>query len=164
MIIMTSNLGAQALAQGSNVGFVPFSGDEKTMKSDMMKELKRLFKPELVNRIDEIVVFSRLKEDDVRKITCLMLSKLQKRMEDIGVSISFSKEAVEHIAHQGYDITYGARPLRRLIQSEIEDTLAEKMLLGEFSSGDHIHCTYQEDQFIFSITRSVKSKIPSLQN
>ncbi len=164
VIIMTSNLGAQALAQGSNVGFVPFSGDEKTMKSDMMKELKRLFKPELVNRIDEIVVFSRLKEDDVRKITCLMLSKLQKRMEDIGVSISFSKEAVEHIAHQGYDITYGARPLRRLIQSEIEDTLAEKMLLGEFSSGDHIHCTYQEDQFIFSITRSVKSKIPSLQN
>ncbi|MBC8569736.1 ATP-dependent Clp protease ATP-binding subunit [Zongyangia hominis] len=150
VIIMTSNLGAQSLANGGNLGFVTGKADDKSMKNDMLKELKRLFKPEFVNRIDEIIVFSRLREEDVQRIAVLLLQRLSGRLTGIGIGLRFTPQAIEKLAEKGYDATYGARPLRRLIQSEIEDPLAEKLLQNEFVEGNQILCDWCDGKFFFS--------------
>ncbi|MEE0943969.1 MAG: ATP-dependent Clp protease ATP-binding subunit [Clostridia bacterium] len=154
VIIMTSNLGAkQILNTGTKLGFagdnVQKDGKEENtvIKERVMEELKRAFRPEFLNRIDEIIVFERLNEDNVKEIAKLMLKELSKRLADNEINAEFSDKAVEAIAKAGYDPTYGARPLRRAIQSKIEDMLSEKIIEGAVKAGDSITVDINDDGF-----------------
>ena len=135
VIIMTSNIGAQTIAaKGQTLGFGDktdnFEKTQDSIKSNIMSELRRMFRPELLNRIDDIIVFKQLTESDIEQITKLMLKAVTQRMRDMEIEVSFTDEAVKHLAKTGYDVTYGARPLKRAIQSQVEDKLAEQFLDG----------------------------------
>jgi len=155
VIIMTSNLGAKEILGNvsSKLGFS--SGDEdknlsehEKIKKKVMDEVKRVFKPEFLNRIDDIIVFDRLSEDNIRDIARLMLKSLEERLASNGIAVSFSDEAVAKIAKSGFDAVYGARPLRRAIQNEIEDMLSEEIIDGNIKSGDSISVNVEDDKFI----------------
>ncbi|MBQ8636421.1 MAG: ATP-dependent Clp protease ATP-binding subunit [Clostridia bacterium] len=155
VIIMTSNLGAkQILNTGTKLGFAGDNAKKDTkeenavIKERVMEELKRAFKPEFLNRIDEIIVFERLDEENVKEIAKLMLKELSKRLAENEIKAEFSEKAVDAIAKAGYDPTYGARPLRRAIQSKIEDMLSEKIIEGEVKAGDSITVDVNDDGFI----------------
>ncbi len=155
VIIMTSNLGSQAIMNSKTLGFTSESDDqEKTdyeaMKSRVMDNLKKAFRPEFLNRIDDIVVFHPLTADELKEIVGIMMKDLKKRLADRDLKISMSDEALEEIAKVGYDPEFGARPLRRAIQNQIEDPLADDLLAGKFKAGDTIHVSVNEDkQFVF---------------
>lgn len=141
VIIMTSNVGARLITEPKRLGFS--AGDNKArsyedMKSNVMEELKRSFRPEFLNRVDEIIVFHPLEEEHIKKIVGLMIESLKKRLSQNGINISISDEAETFLAKKGYDPTFGARPLRRAIQTNLEDKLAEEMLEGKIKSGDTI--------------------------
>ncbi len=153
VIIMTSNLGAsEILGTGSSkLGFnnTEDSKSEKdTIKDKVMAEVKRAFRPEFLNRIDEIIVFDRLEKEDIKKIAGLMLSSLEKRLADNEIKVTFTDKAVERISDEGFDKVYGARPLRRAIQSRIEDMLSEKIIDGEISAGDTVSVDYDGENFV----------------
>ncbi len=130
ILIMTGNIGAKELVEKKvSIGFG--SSDDDSIRNEKVKnELKKFFKPEFLNRIDETVIFEPLDQDDIRKISRIMLDDLCKRAEEAGVKLSYSDEAANYLAEKGYDKTFGARPLRRLIVSEVEDRIAELMLNG----------------------------------
>ncbi len=136
VIIMTSNLGAKdILNTTSKMGFGTADNDSSAdehskIEEKVMQKVKEAFKPEFLNRIDEIVVFDRLTEEDIQKIAGIMLSGLKERLAQNGITAKFTKKAVEEIAKEGFDPIYGARPLRRAIQSKIEDMLSEKIIDG----------------------------------
>lgn len=142
VIIMTSNLGAsEILGTGSSkLGFatVSESNENDAIRDKVMAEVKRSFKPEFLNRIDEIIVFDRLTKDEIKSIAGLMLASLKKRLAENGITVDFTDSAVEKIADEGFDKIYGARPLRRAIQTKIEDMLSEKIIDGDIASGDTI--------------------------
>lgn len=155
VIIMTSNLGAsEILGTGSSkLGFNNSSAsDEKSekerIKEKVMAEVKRAFKPEFLNRIDEVIVFDRLNKDEIKEIAGLMLKSLEKRLADNEITVEFSDAAIEKIADEGFDKVYGARPLRRAIQNKIEDMLSEKIIDGEIVSGDSVKVDVADDEFI----------------
>ncbi len=153
VIIMTSNLGASEILgnAGSKLGFGNAPETETTekekIKEKVMAEVKRTFKPEFLNRIDEIIVFDRLTKEDIEKIAGLMLKSLEKRLAEEDIKVSFTDAAVSRISDEGYDKVYGARPLRRAIQTKIEDMLSEKIIDGEVKSGDTISIDYRDDAF-----------------
>ena len=152
---MTSNLGAKQILGkvSSHLGFGADKkeDEEKTeheqIKEKVMSEVKSTFKPEFLNRIDEIIVFDRLSEDNIREIARLMLKSLTKRLKDNDIDVTFTDDAVNKIAKEGFDPTYGARPLRRAIQSKIEDMLSEKIIDGDVKSGDNITVDVKDDAF-----------------
>jgi ATP-dependent Clp protease ATP-binding subunit ClpC len=113
-----------------------------------MEEVKRAFKPEFLNRIDDIIVFDRLSEENIREIAGLMLKSLEARLNANDIKVSFSDEAISKIAKSGFDPVYGARPLRRAIQNEIEDMLSEAIIDGSVKSGDTISIEVEDDKFI----------------
>ncbi len=151
IIIMTSNLGAnRILGTGSSkLGFATAAdGNENDeIKSKVMEEVKHSFKPEFINRIDEIIVFDRLTETEIKEIAGLMLNSLTKRLADNDITVNFAEGAIEKIAKEGFDKIYGARPLRRAIQSKIEDMLSEKIIDGDIKSGDIITVDVADDEF-----------------
>jgi ATP-dependent Clp protease ATP-binding subunit ClpC len=152
VIIMTSNLGASEIL-GTSTSKLGFSNaDDKksekdTIKEKVMAEVKRAFKPEFLNRIDEIIVFDRLEKDEIKQIAKLMLTSLTNRLADNEITVTFSDAAVEKIADEGFDKVYGARPLRRAIQSKIEDMLSEKIIDSEISAGDKITVDCADGEF-----------------
>lgn len=133
IVIMTSNIGANKLT-GTALGF------DKSVdtKIDATKELKKVFKPELINRIDEIVVFNKLTQEEILKITRNMLEILQKRVQNVGINIDFSEEIIEYISKKGFSEIYGARPIRRIITECIENPLTDKIINGEIKKGDFV--------------------------
>ena len=153
VIIMTSNVGARLITEntGSSLGFA----DEKPkdsfedIKEKVMGELKNMFRPEFLNRIDDIIVFSKLTQKDIETIAVNMLENLKKRLADMGMTVTFTDEAVKEIAKQGYDENYGARPLRRAIRSKIEDALSEQILEGKINKEKPVTCDYKENSFVF---------------
>ena len=151
VIIMTSNLGAsEILGTGSSkLGFATVSenNENDAIRDKVMAEVKRSFKPEFLNRIDEIIVFDRLTKDEIKSIAGLMLASLKKRLSENGITVEFTDNAIEKIADEGFDKVYGARPLRRAIQSEIEDMLSEKIIDGDVVSGDTITVDTAGDAF-----------------
>ena len=154
VIIMTSNLGAKEILGNvsSKLGFSSGSDDKglsehEKIKNKVMDEVKRAFKPEFLNRIDDIIVFDRLSEKDIKAIAELMLKSLKERLTANEIDISFSDAAIEKIAKSGFDPVYGARPLRRAIQNEIEDMLSEEIIDGNISGGDKITLDVSEDKF-----------------
>lgn len=149
IIIMTSNAGAQAIVEPKKLGFAS-GNDEKQnyerMKGSVMEEVRRIFKPEFLNRIDEIIVFRALNKDDMKQIVGLMTKELAKRCEtQLGITLVVRDAAKQYIVDKAYDPKYGARPLRRKIQDEIEDPLAEKLLDGSIRRGDEVIVTTKKN-------------------
>ena len=142
VIIMTSNAGARSIAAPKRLGFTSVETSEQSyehMKKGVMDEIKNIFKPEFLNRIDDIIVFHPLEKEEIIEIVRLMTDTLVKRIkENMNIKVSFTEKAIEKIAEEGYDKAYGARPLRRAIQSKIEDSFAEAFLRGDFKAGDKV--------------------------
>ncbi len=148
VIILTSNIGARLITDTDrHLGFNDAGGEEKTyekIKESVLGELKKAFRPEFLNRLDDIIVFHRLSEDNVKKIAELRLEGLKKRLKENGIEAEFTKETVEFIAKEGFDPVYGARPLKRAIQSKIEDVLAESMLESGIGEGSKITVDFKD--------------------
>ena len=143
VVIMTSNVGAHTIRKQKRLGFTDAGEDAKKdeyqkMKEGIMEELKKTFRPEFLNRVDETIVFHQLEEDHIIKIVDLMLAELSKRVEDLQISLEVTDQAKQLIAKEGFDPMYGARPLRRAIQNMIEDRLSEEMLSGKVKEGDTV--------------------------
>ena len=152
IIIMTSNAGAQSIIEPKKLGFGVHEDekqDHERMKNNVMEEVKRLFKPEFLNRIDETIVFRALNKDDMKQIVTLMASELQKRCrEQLQIELVIRDSAKAYIVEKAYDRKYGARPLRRKIQDEIEDRLAEEIIAGKVKAGDRVVVTTKHKELI----------------
>ena len=150
LVIMTSNIGVKELNSfGSSMGFQTESvnkNDEERKKSIIEKALKKRFKPEFLNRLDDIITFNSLKEDDIHKIVSLETDKLKERLDELGFSLKIHKSVVEFIAKNGYDENYGARPIKRAIQKYIEDPLADEILNETFVEGDTINIILNKEK------------------
>ena len=154
IIIMTSNVGAKLISQkqkafGFAAGAKELEQNEKEIKDAVMGELRNTFRPEFLNRVDDIIVFQRLTKENIKEIASRLLAVLQKRVEDMGIEVTFSDKAVSKIADAGFDDVYGARPLKRAIQSRIEDALSEEMLKGNVKKGGKYICNVKDDKFVF---------------
>ena len=159
VIVMTSNIGARSLtAMGSKLGFSAEERDSdpdaekkfETAREQVMAELRQTFRPEFLNRIDDIIVFRPLTEEDIREVARRMLKTVSARMETMGIHLDASDEAVAELAKEGFDPKYGARPLRRAIQSKVEDAVAEKMLDGTLKAGDTAKLTVENNRLCVS--------------
>ena len=154
VIIMTSNIGAKLLTEKhSSLGFTDENSENKeteNTKELVLGELKKAFRPEFINRIDDIIVFDRLSKDEIKEIAVKMLAGLKKRLSDMEIEIEFTDEAVSAIADKGFDEVYGARPLRRAITSDIEDPLSEKMLDGTIKANSKVKCDFADGKFTFA--------------
>lgn len=153
VIIMTSNVGAREITATTPLGFTSSANggmDDKEMKQRVMGEVKKLFRPEFLNRIDEIIVFKSLTEEEIVKIVDLMIADLRERLIAQNMSINLTPEASRFVAKEGTDLSFGARPLRRAIQRLIEDPLSEQLLEGRWSSGSVIDVDVEDDKLVFN--------------
>ena len=154
IIIMTSNAGAQSIIEPKKLGFGAKEDekqDHERMKASVMEEVKRIFKPEFLNRIDETIVFRALNKDDMKKIIGIMVRDLQKRCkEQLQIDLVVREAAKEFIVEKAYDRKYGARPLRRKLQDEVEDRLADALIRGEIHTGDRVIVTTKNKEIIVS--------------
>ncbi len=157
VIIMTSNAGARSIVAPKRLGFTSAETPEQSyelMKKSVMDEVKNVFKPEFLNRIDDMIVFHALEKEDILEIVKLMTDMLAKRVqENMGISVSFTDKALEKIAEEGFDKAYGARPLRRAIQSRIEDAFAEEYLQGNFKAGEKVSVGVKTNGFLFRVVK-----------
>jgi ATP-dependent Clp protease ATP-binding subunit ClpC len=154
VIIMTSNVGAQMMSNERDVGFRPdrrtgTERDYEIMRSRVMDELKRAFRPEFLNRVDESIVFHALTQSEIHQIVDLMLSTVNRQLMTQGLSLVVNEDVKELLSGEGYDANYGARPLRRAVQRLIEDPLSEQVLLGRFSDGDRIEGFVEDGKVVF---------------
>ena len=151
VIIMTSNVGASTLAAPRSLGFseVKEDNDKKASDARVMGALKATFRPEFINRIDDIIIFNKLDSDGIEQIASLMLSEVTKRIADLGISIEFDKSVVEFVSREGFDPEYGARPLRRTIVRKVEDSFSTEMLEGKFKSGDSVIAVYEDEKIVY---------------
>lgn len=157
VIIMTSNAGARSIAAPKRLGFTSVETPEQSyemMKKGVMDEIKTIFKPEFLNRIDDIIVFHPLEKEEITRIVRLLTDVMAKRVkENMNITVSFTKKAIEKIAEEGYDKAYGARPLRRAIQSKIEDAFAEEYLRGNIKAGDKVSIGLKTNGFSFRVVK-----------
>ena len=154
VIIMTSNVGARLITdKQKSLGFAQESGEQKQadIRSLVTGELKKVFRPEFLNRVDDIIVFNKLTQDEIKQIAGKMLQTLAQRLAAMNIGITFTDAAVTAVADKGFDDSYGARPLRRAIQSEIEDALSEKLLDGEITENAKVTCDYKDGKFVFNV-------------
>ena len=154
IIIMTSNAGAQRIVDPKKLGFSNVENAEsehKDMKNNVMEEVKRLFKPEFLNRIDDIIVFRALSKEDVKGIAALMLKELKNRLaKQMDITLTYGDTVKNFIFEKGYDKKYGARPLKRAIQNNIEDSLAEEILSGKIQASDKVSMTVVDGKVVFT--------------
>jgi ATP-dependent Clp protease ATP-binding subunit ClpC len=153
VIILTSNIGAQMISEQKNLGFTavdPVTEDAQRDRDIIMKELKKHFRPELLNRLDEIIIFHKLTKENIEQIARKMLDNFATRVKDLEINISYTDAVVEKIASIGFDPVYGARPLRRAITSHIEDALSQKILDNSIQKGNDVVIDVINDQFTFT--------------
>jgi ATP-dependent Clp protease ATP-binding subunit ClpB len=143
VVIMTSNLGSQRIQSLAGEGY-------EAMKAAVLEVVGQHFRPEFINRVDEMVVFHPLEQGQIRQIAVIQLGGLRKRLESHGFGLMVSDEALDLLAEAGFDPVYGARPLKRAIQHQIENPLAQRILAGEFASGDTIQVDVEDGRFVFS--------------
>nr|WP_294654433.1 ATP-dependent Clp protease ATP-binding subunit [uncultured Anaerotignum sp.] len=157
VIIMTSNAGARSIVEPKRVGFTSMETEEQSyqnMKKNVMEEVRHIFKPEFLNRIDDMIVFHSLTQEDILEIVKLMTKTVSKRIkENMDITVTFTDKALEEIAEEGYDKAFGARPLRRAIQSRIEDAFAEEYLMGNFKAGDKVSVGLKTNGFLFRVVK-----------
>lgn len=156
IIIMTSNVGARLITEKqSSLGFNSENenaeeSEKKDIKELVTGKLRKVFRPEFLNRVDDIIVFNKLNKDEIKQIAVKMLKTLENRLDKMNIKISFTDNAISEIADKGFDENYGARPLRRAIQNEIEDPLSEQMLEGKVKDGAVVTCDFADGQFTFT--------------
>ena len=156
VIIMTSNVGARLITEKQSLlGFNSENenaeeSEKKDIKELVTGELRKVFRPEFLNRVDDIIVFNKLNKDEIKQIAVKMLKTLENRLDKMNIKISFTDNAISEIADKGFDENYGARPLRRAIQNEIEDPLSEQMLEGKVKDGAVVTCDFADGQFTFT--------------
>jgi len=155
IIVMTSNIGAETIRKGANIGFATKTDESKAreesydrMKEKLLAELKKSFRPEFLNRIDGVVVFHALSKDHIRKIVDLMLASVTKQLAEKGVKLEVTDGAKDFLGEKGYDEVFGARPLRRVIQDRLEDKLSEELLRGKFQFGDTVVVDVEENEIV----------------
>ncbi len=166
ILIMTSNAGAENIIAPKRLGFTSVDDEKEKyrfMKDRVMDEVKRIFKPEFLNRIDEIIVFHPLNKDNMKEIVSIMLSVINKRaMQQMGIELDVDESGKEYLIDKGYDEKYGARPLRRAIQSLLEDSLAEKILDGTVKEGERVLVSKGENGLIFE-TKKTTGKVEEVR-
>ncbi|ARC83650.1 istB-like ATP binding family protein [Clostridium argentinense CDC 2741] len=154
IVIMTSNAGASTIRKQKTIGFSQSvneaNNEHEKMKENIMEELKRSFRPEFLNRIDDIIVFHSLAEEDLLEIVGLMLNSVSERLKEKEINIKFDEESKKYLAKEGFDPTYGARPLRRAITKTVEDKLSEEILKGNVKQGDSLIVTVEENELKFN--------------
>ena len=154
VIIMTSNIGAKTITDSKKLGFTPaednFDRNQETIRENVMDELKRSFRPEFLNRIDDIIVFKQLDREDIKKIASRLCDSVVKSLKELGITLTVEDSAIDVLVEKGFDVTYGARPLKRAIQSLIEDKMAEKMLEKTFSEGDEVVARGEDGKIVFA--------------
>ncbi len=154
IIIMTSNVGAEMIKRSTSLGFAAPSGDEtaqrdyEAMRENLLEQLKRTFRPEFLNRVDNIVVFHSLSKEDIANIVDLEMDKVRERLHESDLRMEMTEATKDLLAQEGYSEEYGARPLRRVIQDRIEDALSDAILTGEFTEGDTVLVDVEEDEFV----------------
>ncbi len=157
VIIMTSNVGASGIVQPKRLGFAgqedPADSDAK-MKAAVNDALKATFKPEFLNRLDEIIVFNKLTDENIRSIAKIMLSEVKKRISELGIKVEFDAEVIELLVKEGFDPVYGARPLRRAIVRKVEDSFSEAMLSGALSEGDTVVAKLTDGKIVYEKAES----------
>ena len=155
VIIMTSNIGARSIVENKKIGFNDVKETKnknyEEIKDSVMSELKKEFRPEFLNRVDEIIVFKQLDEKEIGEIVELMLKASISRLKERDISVKVSEAMKKHISKKGFDPVYGARPLKRVIQSEIEDKLAEEILDGKIKDGDSVKIDYEDDKVVVTV-------------
>ena len=158
IIIMTSNVGAKYITNQSSLNELGFSINSDKNKSEneferikktVLNELKKTFRPEFLNRVDDTIVFTKLSDSEIEEIAKLMLDTLASRLKGMNITIKFTDEAIKHIAKVGFDPVYGARPLRRAITSNIEDKISEEILQGNIKSDSSVECDVADGNFTF---------------
>ena len=156
VLIMTSNLGTEYVTKSGTLGFLSASDDvDSADKEKIEKALKGAFRPEFLNRIDEIILFSPLTKEDMQEIVGLQMEDIQSRLEDHGLTVELSEAAVLWLAEEGYDPAFGARPLKRALQKHVESPLSISLLSGEFATGDIVLVDIEEDRIVFKKKESV---------
>jgi len=164
LIILTSNIGVREVNSfGKNMGFQTASkllNEENKIRDIIEKALKKKFRPEFLNRIDEAIVFNSLSEEDIHKIIYVEIEKLEKRICEMNYKLKITKEAIDFLAKQGYDEAYGARPLTRAIQHYVEDKVADEILNGNISEGETINITFdkEKEEIVLKPTKPSKGK------
>jgi len=162
VIIMTSNAGASALRPDAVMGFATGNGNQEdkyeSIKSRVMGELKRIFRPEFLNRVDDIIVFHPLESDEIKAIAKLMLKDLQKRIEDQEIKLEVNEDVYAFLSKEGFDPVYGARPLRRAILRLIEDPLSEALLERKYVSGDTVYTSIEDEKIVFGKEQKKQAK------
>jgi ATP-dependent Clp protease ATP-binding subunit ClpC len=168
IIVMTSNVGARNITdKQKRLGFAPAGDNEEAskfenIKSAVLEELKRTFKPEFLNRVDEIIVFHQLSRENIREISAKMLETVKARVKAMGIDMSADDKALDHLSEKGFDPVYGARPLRRAIQSAVEDAVAEKILEGSIKAGDAVTVTAADGRIELITVREAKAPAPAI--
>lgn len=163
IIILTSNLGARQLQKGGKVGFSEDKTKEDSKKEQVLEELRRYFSPEFLNRIDEVIVFDSLKKEDVYQIVNLLLKEINRNALHKGVYLTLSQDALEYLAEKGYDEKYGARPLRRLMQREIEDEIALQLLDGRLKPPCEVKIKKAQDKLAFRSAALTEERLEKLK-
>ena len=156
VIVMTSNAGAHELKRQRSLGFGSSENTEKaydTMRENIMEEVKRTFRPEFLNRVDEIIVFHALEQSEIDQIARLMMRSVEKRLAERGIRLTVDEDALKLISAAGYDLQYGARPLRRAIQRMVEDALSEEILMGHIRLGDEVRGVNRDGELKFEPVR-----------
>ena len=160
VIILTSNIGARFIVDKKvTFGFgdaTTKERDESNIKSRVLEELKGVFRPEFLNRVDDIIVFNKLTKDEIKRIAGNMLQGLKNRLKNLNIQIEFTDNVLTALAQKGFDSVYGARPLRREIQNQIEDGLSEKILDSSIKNGDSVVCDYLDNKFVFNSKQALK--------
>ena len=154
LIIMTSNLGATSLRDDKTVGFGArdIRLDHKNLEKRMFEELKKVYRPEFINRIDEKVVFHSLTSEDIQQVVKIMVKPLIFNLAEKGIKLTFQASALKFLAQEGYDLEMGARPLRRTLQTQVEDKLSELLLTGELAAGQTLKIGVQSGQLKFAVS------------
>jgi len=165
IIIMTSNVGARSIENPSMFGFSVTNDDEKAryekMKETVTEEMKKMFRPEFLNRLDDTIIFHQLTKPEIRKIVDIMLKDLITRLAGHNMHLTIPDDVKDEMAKEGYSPSYGARPLRRVIQKKIEDELSEQILLGRFKDGDNITASMKDGEIVFEKDATTSSSTPS---
>ena len=151
VLIMTSNIGAEVWKRQGDLGFRPQAEEEsyRVMKEKFLEEARRTFRPEFMNRVDDIIVFHQLVREDLEKIIQIEMTEVMDRMKDKKMELLLSSEVLKFLIDKGYDPTYGARPLKRTIQKYIENVLAEEILSGKFQEGDKVKAVLKGEVIVF---------------
>jgi ATP-dependent Clp protease ATP-binding subunit ClpC len=165
IIVMTSNIGADVIKKQDSLGF-QLKRDEETeerlsyeeMRKKLTEALKKVFRPEFINRVDSVVVFRSLNKEDIQNIVKLELNKVSERLQEHELALSATDAALAYLADEGYDAEFGARPLRRVIQQKVEDKLSDLVLAGEFGEGASILVDVNEDDEIVLTSKEEKKK------